>query len=654
MSLQNGISFLLLLSFFEPLLKRSDIGGDGNFRMNGLSKTIFQCIDSVTTQFNEEDGDGNFYRVIEGLRQTGYLDSIFSIHATYQQHLSTLRHCTLSSTLMIYPPFTRCPHCDKWLEARRSFVAVVTSLGTKLGVAFSGLCLNKDCNWDRFEFNWAIRKRSILDSNQQERIEELKVWYTGTEGNWKYSISDLWTKVTSPENGIEMFRPNYIKVGHRFYEWQFLQQVTSKYYFHKTSSTQIANEYNASFSEKLPDISLPNGTTKTFQSDLSYKSLQTSWQIYKMYSHYLFRNAAWVTPGGVLNMEALVASFVHSELSDARTPPHICDTYGCGGRDDNDVLWWMVCGDGVQDLTCAMCAFTTMIPDEEKRQYGDILVCTNQLPQGPQNAGRRFCEEHIELESRCGVYECQNRVRANHLSCANPECSALEERWRSSRLNRPSFIKRQLIKRLNQENPRGRREKKTCFQREYMDGWYFIVSPCGYVVYAGPIFKSEDAATIVGHFNRAFPDGTPHPSYVWLDKACQVWPYILNSARNREKWKHTGFIVDRFHKVTGHPSGDQWMKTFCDRYCSYLNPHYTGLRRVQNDGQVVDLGNSEAAEQTFSTLGCFKHVVQNLTMRNQTFFLHYMIEAHNNYLTRRLANSKNDKHPFPVYNPMIF
>ena len=51
--------------------------------------------------------------------------------------------------------------------------------------------------------------------------------------------------------------------------------------------------------------------------------------------------------------------------------------------------------------------------------------------------------------------------------------------------------------------------------RSFMYGWYFIVRPCGYIIYEAPLWKSEGVRRTVEIWNEAFEGKTPEqrPSY---------------------------------------------------------------------------------------------------------------------------------------------
>jgi len=87
--------------------------------------------------------------------------------------------------------------------------------------------------------------------------------------------------------------------------------------------------------------------------------------------------------------------------------------------------------------------------------------------------------------------------------------------------------------------------------------------------------------------------------------------------------------VDRFHEKAAHTGEKTAVAQFCNRYCNYEEVDYPGLQ----DESGTSLGNSEAAEQTFSRFVNFGSMMMNMTLVNQYFFLYCISETVNNIAT---------------------
>lgn len=178
---------------------------------------------------------------------------------------------------------------------------------------------------------------------------------------------------------------------------------------------------------------------------------------------------------------------------------------------------------------------------------------------------------------------------------------------------------------------------KHCLSRIWLWGWYFIVRPCGFILVARPLFISESNDQILAALNDAFPT-SDKPSYVWLDKACQFWYWLLDPLKPQRMgdWKDVVFLVDRFHQLAGHLGDKTSVAKFCKEYCHSSIERYRGVRGV--DGS--NLGNSEAAEQTFSRFVNFGATCMNMTLCTQTFFVFNICETLNSLLCMELAERK--------------
>lgn len=78
---------------------------------------------------------------------------------------------------------------------------------------------------------------------------------------------------------------------------------------------------------------------------------------------------------------------------------HRCDTYGCGGADDNGDVWEMACGDGIQTLSSTVCAAHFMAFSGQP--------CLNQVASNR----RRYCDDHAAYEEVCSIKGCGEPVQ---------------------------------------------------------------------------------------------------------------------------------------------------------------------------------------------------------------------------------------------------
>lgn len=90
-----------------------------------------------------------------------------------------------------------------------------------------------------------------------------------------------------------------------------------------------------------------------------------------------------------------------------------------------------------------------------------------------------------------------------------------------------------------------------------------IVAPCGVVIAWTKFDKSESPTHILNFLETIYPTSESRPSYICIDKACQV---LRTSIANGswDEWKMTSrFIVDSYH-YTNHKATD----FLCSKYCN--------------------------------------------------------------------------------------
>ena len=164
-----------------------------------------------------------------------------------------------------------------------------------------------------------------------------------------------------------------------------------------------------------------------------------------------------------------------------------------------------------------------------------------------------------------------------------------------------------------------------------------MVCPCGYILAFCPLFVAKSNQQILDALQSAFPDPVDRPAYVWIDKACQFWYWLLDQRHPAriQGWENTKFLVDRFHQIAGHLGEETAVARFCQDNCHFQNEAYDGL--VDGDGQY--LGNSEAAEQTFSRFVKFGSMCTNMTFQHQQFFLFMVCETMNELLCWKMRRS---------------
>ena len=140
-----------------------------------------------------------------------------------------------------------------------------------------------------------------------------------------------------------------------------------------------------------------------------------------------------------------------------------------------------------------------------------------------------------------------------------------------------------------------------------------ICTPCGLVVSWTKFAKSESPTNILNWLQQVYPEQDNRPSYICIDKACQVVRRAVTTGQ-WEEWKETTrFIVDSYHYVN-HQATD----FLCQKWC---NPAPTDgsapnlvTQQIGDDGEVYTVSYFYCSKITCTDmiirLGCsiLKHV----------------------------------------------
>jgi hypothetical protein len=90
-----------------------------------------------------------------------------------------------------------------------------------------------------------------------------------------------------------------------------------------------------------------------------------------------------------------------------------------------------------------------------------------------------------------------------------------------------------------------------------------LVAPCGVVIAWTTFDKSESPTNILDFLKTIYPKVQSRPSYVCIDKGCQVLRTSIANGSWEEWEKTTRFIVDSYH-YTNHKATD----LLCSKYCN--------------------------------------------------------------------------------------
>lgn len=172
-----------------------------------------------------------------------------------------------------------------------------------------------------------------------------------------------------------------------------------------------------------------------------------------------------------------------------------------------------------------------------------------------------------------------------------------------------------------------------------------LCAPCGVVLAWTKFAKAESPINILTWLENIYPDSDMRPSYIAIDKACQVMQKAINNG-SWEQWRlTTRFIVDSYHYIN-HKAEDVLCRTWCNPAPSDGSaPNLVG-QHVDEKGNVHQFRefNTEACEQLNSWLGGFESILKRMTVHNFNWFLHAMLFYHCNFMLTKKAESRKKKH----------
>ena len=182
--------------------------------------------------------------------------------------------------------------------------------------------------------------------------------------------------------------------------------------------------------------------------------------------------------------------------------------------------------------------------------------------------------------------------------------------------------------------------------RRYLHGQYFILKPCGFILWNDVLHRSEGVARVVEIWNDLYLGKTAEerPCYTWTDSGCKIWPYIINRPSLQAQWRHTWWLIDRFHggnshNMPGNRNGAQIQ--FCRKCCDVTK------MKPEDKPPGITRANSEAQEQVMNIIGKFQWTF-NMHPELQWFFLFWMCFDLNELKVQSMVRSGKRVRPGPT------
>ena len=194
------------------------------------------------------------------------------------------------------------------------------------------------------------------------------------------------------------------------------------------------------------------------------------------------------------------------------------------------------------------------------------------------------------------------------------------------------------------ENPQPTVKRKTYFSPNRSYCVETACSPCGVVIAWTKFPKSESPTNILNWLDELFPNKEDRPSYICIDKACQVFKTAVGSERWKDWTDTTRFIVDTYH-YNNHRAKDE----ICWKWCNPAPkdgsaPNLVG-ETIDEDGNLIQWRefNTQVCEQLNAWLAGYESILKRMTSQNFNWFIHTMLVYHVKHVLAKMTSMEDDE-----------
>ena len=123
-----------------------------------------------------------------------------------------------------------------------------------------------------------------------------------------------------------------------------------------------------------------------------------------------------------------------------------------------------------------------------------------------------------------------------------------------------------------------------------------------------------------------YPSIDSHPTFICIDKACQLLKHIVAQGQWDNWSSTTRFIVDSYH-YRNHRKTDTLCRTWCNPAPTDGSSPNLVITATASDGSTYQKRafNTQACEQLNAWLGGFESILKRMTPPNFNWFLHVML-----------------------------
>ena len=159
-----------------------------------------------------------------------------------------------------------------------------------------------------------------------------------------------------------------------------------------------------------------------------------------------------------------------------------------------------------------------------------------------------------------------------------------------------------------------------------------MVRPCGIIVDTRELLNCESPSQVFAQLLTLRCDRQVAFQFVGYDRACELKPFLQNLAQKGNEGaaillKDTAFVADRFH-IKGH------VNPKCDPSSPLCEIHPD-----MDTYGAIKTAIAECAEQCFSFLERFRHMMKYMNKNKFHFFLQTIVLARNRSVDRKLRQN---------------
>jgi len=165
-------------------------------------------------------------------------------------------------------------------------------------------------------------------------------------------------------------------------------------------------------------------------------------------------------------------------------------------------------------------------------------------------------------------------------------------------------------------------------------------APCGAVIAWTKFDRSESPNKILKFLEDTFPTLESRPSFICIDKACQVYRTAIVNQSFSTTWANTRFIVDTYH-YNNHKQSDEPCRIWCNPTpTTGQNPNLVVLEAdVDGVMHAKRAFNTQASEQLNAWVASYHSILKRMTIVNFNWLLHVMLFLH----TKRVIQRQQEK-----------